>query len=125
MPRLLGVDSPNEKRIDIALTYIYGIGPRTAKRVLAELSMRPETRAKDLKDDEVAALANHIEKTMPVEGVLRRQVMQNINRLKEIFCYRGLRHRRSLPVRGQRTRSNSRSRKGPRKTVANKKILRK
>ncbi len=125
MPRLLGVDMPNEKRIDIALTYIYGIGPRTAKRVLAELSMRPETRAKDLKDDEVAALANHIEKTMPVEGVLRRQVMQNINRLKEIFCYRGLRHRRSLPVRGQRTRSNSRSRKGPRKTVANKKILRK
>ncbi|MEQ1631735.1 MAG: 30S ribosomal protein S13 [Planctomycetota bacterium] len=125
MPRLLGVDIPNEKRIDVALTYIYGIGPKTAKRVLAELSMRPETRAKDLKDDEVAALANHIEKTMPVEGVLRRQVMQNINRLKEIFCYRGLRHRRSLPVRGQRTRSNSRSRKGPRKTVANKKILRK
>ena len=125
MPRLLGVDIPNEKRIDIALTYIYGIGPRTAKRVLAELSMRPETRVKDLKDDEVAALANHIEKTMPVEGVLRRQVMQNINRLKEIFCYRGLRHRRSLPVRGQRTRSNSRTRKGPRKTVANKKILRK
>jgi small subunit ribosomal protein S13 len=125
MPRLLGVDIPNEKRIDVALTYIYGIGPRTAKRVLAELSLRPETRAKDLKDDEVAALANHIEKSMPVEGVLRRQVMQNINRLKEIFCYRGLRHRRSLPVRGQRTRSNSRSRKGPRKTVANKKILRK
>jgi small subunit ribosomal protein S13 len=125
MPRLLGVDIPNEKRIDIALTYIYGIGPRTAKRVLAELSMRPETRAKDLKDDEGAALANHIEKTMPVEGVLCRQVMQNINRLKEIFCYRGRRHRRSLPVRGQRTRSNSRSRKGPRKTVANKKILRK
>ena len=125
MPRLLGVDIPNEKRIDVALTYIYGIGPRTAKRVLAELSLRPETRAKDLKDDEVAALANHIEKSMPVEGVLRRQVMQNINRRKEIFCYRGLRHRRSLPVRGQRTRSNSRSRKGPRKTVANKKILRK
>ena len=125
MPRLLGVDIPNEKRIDVALTYIYGIGPRTAKRVLADLSLRPETRAKDLKDDEVAALAHPIEKSMPVEGVLRRQVMQNINRLKEIFCYRGLRHRRSLPVRGQRTRSNSRSRKGPRKTVANKKILRK
>ncbi len=124
MPRLLGVDIPNEKRIDVALTYIYGIGPATAKRVLAELSMRPETRAKDLKDDEVAALASHIEKTMPAEGVLRRQILQNINRLKEIFCYRGL-HRRSLPVRGQRTRSNSRSRKGPRKTVANKKILRK
>ncbi|MGE3172925.1 MAG: 30S ribosomal protein S13 [Planctomycetota bacterium] len=125
MPRLLGVDIPNEKRIDTALTYIYGVGPSTAKRVLKELAMRPDTRAKDLKDDEVAALANHLEKTMPVEGVLRRQVMQNINRLKEIFCYRGLRHRRSLPVRGQRTRSNARSRKGPRKTVANKKILRK
>jgi small subunit ribosomal protein S13 len=125
MPRLLGVDIPNEKRIDTALTYIYGIGPSMARRVLKELSMRPDTRAKDLKDDEVAALANHIEKALPVEGVLRRQVMQNINRLKEIFCYRGLRHRRSLPVRGQRTRSNARSRKGPRKTVANKKILRK
>jgi small subunit ribosomal protein S13 len=121
MPRLLGVDIPNEKRIDTALTYIYGIGPSMARRVLKELSMRPDTRAKDLKDDEVAALANHIEKALPVEGVLRRQ----INRLKEIFCYRGLRHRRSLPVRGQRTRSNARSRKGPRKTVANKKILRK
>jgi small subunit ribosomal protein S13 len=125
MPRLLGVDIPNEKRIDTALTYIYGIGPATARRVLKELTMRPDVRAKDLKDDEVAALANHIEKSVPVEGVLRRQVMQNINRLKEIFCYRGLRHRRSLPVRGQRTRSNARSRKGPRKTVANKKILRK
>jgi len=125
MPRLLGVDIPNEKRIEIALTYIYGVGPKTAQKVLKDLGMRPDTRAKDLKDDEVAALANHIEKHYPVEGSLRRQVMQNINRLKEIFCYRGLRHRRSLPVRGQRTRSNSRSRKGPRKTVANKKILRK
>jgi small subunit ribosomal protein S13 len=125
MPRLLGVDIPNEKRIEVALTYIYGVGPGTARRVLKELSIRPDTRAKDLKDDEVAHLASHIEKNYPVEGVLRRQVMQNINRLKEIFCYRGLRHRRSLPVRGQRTRSNSRTRKGPRKTVANKKILRK
>jgi small subunit ribosomal protein S13 len=125
MPRLLGVDIPNEKRIEIALTYIYGVGPKTAQKVLKDLGMRPDTRAKDLKDDEVAALANHIEKHYPVEGSLRRQVMQNINRLKEIFCYRGLRHRRSLPVRGQRTRSNSRTRKGPRKTVANKKILRK
>jgi small subunit ribosomal protein S13 len=125
MPRLLGVDIPNEKRIEIALTYIFGIGNVTARKVLQELSMRPDVRAKDLKDDEVAALANHIEKNYPVEGVLRRQLMQNINRLKEIFCYRGLRHRRSLPVRGQRTRSNARSRKGPRKTVANKKILRK
>ena len=125
MPRLLGVDIPNEKRIEIALTYIYGVGLRTAQKVLKDLSLRPDTRAKDLKDDEVAALANHIEKNYPVEGVLRRQLMQNINRLKEIFCYRGLRHRRGLPVRGQRTRSNARSRKGPRKTVANKKILRK
>ena len=125
MPRLLGVDIPNEKRIEIALTYIYGVGLPTAHKVLKELSIRPDTRAKDLKDDEVAAIANHLEKNYPVEGVLRRQVMQNINRLKEIYCYRGLRHRRSLPVRGQRTRSNARSRKGPRKTVANKKILRK
>ena len=125
MPRLLGVDIPNEKRIEIALTYIYGVGLVTAKKVLKDLSIRPDTRAKDLKDDEVAALANHIEKNYPVEGALRRQVLQNINSLKEIFCYGGLRHRRSLPVRGQRTRSNARSRKGPRKTVANKKILRK
>jgi small subunit ribosomal protein S13 len=121
MPRLLGVDIPNEKRIEIALTYIYGVGLVTAKKVLKDLSIRPDTRAKDLKDDEVAALANHIEKNYPVEGALRRQVLQNINRLKEIYCYRGLRHRRSLPVRGQRTRSNARTRKGPRKTVAGKK----
>jgi len=125
MPRLLGVDIPNEKRIDIALTYLYGVGPTMAKKILKDLSMRPDVRAKDLKDDEVAALASHIEKNYPVEGSLRRQQMQNINRLKDIQCYRGLRHRRGLPVRGQRTRSNSRGRKGPRKTVANKKILRK
>ena len=121
MPRLLGVDIPNEKRIEIALTYIYGIGLPTAQRVLKELSLRPDVRAKDLKDDEVAALANHIEKNYPLEGVVRRHVMQNITRLKEIYCYRGLRHRRSLPVRGQRTRTNARTRKGPRKTVAGKK----
>lgn len=125
MARIAGIDLPVGKRIEIALTYIYGVGPAVARKVLADLNMRPDTRAKDLKDDEVAALANHIEKLYPVEGTLRRQVMQNINRLKEIYCYRGLRHRRSLPVRGQRTRSNARSRKGPRKTVANKKILRK
>ena len=125
MPRLLGVDIPNEKRIDIALTYLYGVGPTMAKKILKDLSMRPDVRAKDLKDDEVAVLASHIEKNYPVEGSLRRQQMQNINRLKDIQCYRGLRHRRGLPVRGQRTRSNARGRKGPRKTVANKKILRK
>lgn len=125
MPRLLGVDIPNEKRIEIALTYIYGVGPAVAKQALKDLGINPATRAKDLKDDEVANLASHLEKNFPVEGALRRLIMQNIGRLKEIQCYRGLRHRRSLPVRGQRTRSNSRSRKGPRKTVANKKILRK
>ncbi len=125
MPRLLGVDIPNEKRIDTALTYIYGVGSTTAKKVLKDLGMRPDTRAKDLKDDEVARLANHIESNYPVEGTLRRQVMQNLSRLKAAFCYRRIRHRRSLPVRGQRTRCNARGRKGPRETVANKKIRRK
>jgi len=125
MPRLLGVDIPNEKRIEIALQYIYGVGPFVARKVLKELAINPSVRAKDLKDDEVANIASYLEKNFPVEGALRRLTMQNINRLKEIFCYRGLRHRRGLPVRGQRTRSNSRSLKGPRKTVANKKILRK
>jgi small subunit ribosomal protein S13 len=125
MPRLLGVDIPNEKRIEIALQYIYGVGPWVAQKVLKELAISPGVRAKDLKDDEVANIASYLEKNFPVEGALRRLTMQNINRLKEIYCYRGLRHRRGLPVRGQRTRSNSRTRKGPRKTVANKKILRK
>lgn len=125
MPRLLGVDIPNEKRIEIALRYIYGVGAHLAKKVLKELAISPSVRAKDLKDDEIANIASYLEKNFPVEGALRRLTLQNINRLKEIYCYRGLRHRRGLPVRGQRTRSNSRSRKGPRKTVANKKILRK
>ena len=121
MPRLLGVDIPNEKRIDVALTYIYGVGHTTAKKVLQDLGMRGDVRAKDLKDDEVAALAAHIEKSYPVEGPLRRLVLQNVNRLKDISCYRGLRHRRGLPVRGQRTRCNARTRKGKKKTVAGKK----
>lgn len=125
MPRVVGVDIPNEKRLETALTYIYGIGLATAKRIIAELGMRPDARAKDLTDDEVARIANHLEKNYLVEGPLRRTVIQNINRLKEIGCYRGLRHRRGLPVRGQRTRSNARTRKGPRKTVAGKKILKK
>ena len=125
MPRLLGVDIPNEKRIDVALTYIYGVGRTTALKVLEELNIPRDTRSKDLKDDEVATLASHLEKTLPVEGALRRLTMQNISRLKDIQCYRGLRHRRGLPVHGQRTRCNARTRKGPRKTVANKKILRK
>ncbi len=125
MPRIVGVDIPNEKRIVVALTYIYGIGPTTAKKIVSELSMRGDVRAKDLTDDDVARIAGHIEKNNVVEGPLRRQTLQNINRLKEIFCYRGLRHRRGLPVHGQRTRCNARTRKGPRKTVAGKKILRK
>jgi small subunit ribosomal protein S13 len=120
MPRLLGVDIPNEKRIDIALQYIYGVGPAVAKKCLASLSINGSVRAKDLKDDEIANIAGYLETNFPVEGALRRLTLQNINRLKEIYC-----HRRGLPVRGQRTRSNSRTRKGPRKTVANKKILRK
>ncbi|HZN40022.1 MAG TPA: 30S ribosomal protein S13 [Planctomycetota bacterium] len=125
MPRLLGVDIPSEKRIEIALQYIYGVGPTVSRKVLKELAINPGVRAKDLKDDEVANIASYLEKNYVVEGALRRVTMQNINRLKEIYCYRGLRHRRGLPVRGQRTRSNARGRKGPRKTVANKKILRK
>ncbi|MCC6783172.1 MAG: 30S ribosomal protein S13 [Planctomycetes bacterium] len=125
MPRILGVDIPNDKRIEVALTYIYGVGRTTSRKVIADLSLNADTRAKDLTDEEVARLATHLEEVYVVEGALRRQTMANINRLKEIGCYRGLRHRRGLPVRGQRTRSNARSRKGPRKTVANKKILKK
>ena len=125
MPRILGVDVPNDKRLDVALTYLYGVGPTVAKKAIAELSMRPEVRAKDLSDEEVARIASHLDDNYIVEGALRRTVLANINRLKDIGCYRGLRHRRGLPVRGQRTRCNARSRKGPRKTVANKKILRK
>ncbi|MCC6669692.1 MAG: 30S ribosomal protein S13 [Planctomycetes bacterium] len=121
MPRILGVDLPNEKRAHVALTYLYGVGPALAKRILGELGIRHDVRAKDLSDDEIAKLASHIEKNYAVEGALRRQLMQNISRLKDIGCYRGLRHRRGLPVRGQRTRSNARTRKGPRKTVAGKK----
>ena len=125
MPRVLGVDIPNDKHIEIALTYIFGIGPTTAAKIIKELSMRADVRARDLSDEEVARLASHLEANYTVEGALRRQVLGNVNRLKDISCYRGLRHRRGLPVRGQRTRCNARSRKGPRKTVANKKILRK
>ncbi len=125
MPRVLGVDIPNEKRLEVAITYLFGIGPTTARKLLKELSMRGDVRAKDLSDEEVARLASHIDANYTVEGTLRRQVLSNLNRLKDISCYRGLRHRRGLPVRGQRTRCNARSRKGPRKTVANKKILRK
>ncbi len=125
MPRILGVDIPNEKRIDVALTYIYGVGRTSAKKIINDLNMRAEVRGKELSDEEIARLATHIDEHYVVEGALRRHVLSNINRLKDIACYRGLRHRRGLPVHGQRTRCNARSRKGPRKTVANKKILRK
>ena len=124
MPRIVGVDLPNEKKVRIALTYIYGIGQTTADKIVDDLKLSPDLRARDLTDDDVAKIAAHLE-TLAVEGPLRRQVLSNINRLKEVMCYRGLRHRRGLPVRGQRTRCNARSRKGPAKTVANKKILRK
>ena len=125
MPRIVGVDIPNEKRLDIALTYIYGVGRTTAAKVVQELGMRADLRAKELSDDEAARIATHLQEHYLVEGPLRRQLQQNVNRLKEIQCYRGLWHRRGLPVHGQRTRCNARTRKGPRKTVANKKILKK
>ena len=125
MPRIVGVDIPNEKPLAVALTYIYGVGATTAKKVVEDLSMRGDMRAKDLSDDDAAKIAAHLQEHYLVEGPLRRQLLQNVNRLKEIQCYRGLRHRRGLPVHGQRTRCNARTRKGPRKTVANKKILRK
>jgi small subunit ribosomal protein S13 len=125
MPRIVGVDIPNEKRLDIALTYIYGVGRTTANKVITDLAMRADMRAKDLSDDDAARIAGHLQEHYQVEGPLRRMLLQNVNRLKEIQCYRGLRHRRGLPVHGQRTRCNARTRKGPKKTVANKKILRK
>ncbi|MBN2909297.1 MULTISPECIES: 30S ribosomal protein S13 [Polycladomyces] len=121
MARIAGVDLPREKRIEIALTYIYGIGRSTAKKILAETGINPDTRTRDLTEDEVSKLRSYIDKNLIVEGDLRREVALNIKRLIEIGCYRGIRHRRGLPVRGQRTKTNARTRKGPRRTVANKK----
>ena len=123
MPRVSGVDIPPNKRLDVALTYIYGIGPYVAKQLLAETKLDPAARAKDLSEEQVAHINQLIERKYVVEGQLRRQVMQNIQRLKEIKCYRGLRHIKGLPVRGQRTRTNARTRKGPRRTVARKKSV--
>ena len=125
MPRILGVDVPNDKTTWVALTYIYGIGPTSAKKILHALGIDETIRARDLGEEDLAKIASYIEKNYVVEGQLRRQVMQNVNRLKDIGSYRGIRHRRGLPVHGQRTRCNARTRKGPRKTVANKKIARK
>ncbi len=122
MARISGVDLPREKRVEIALTYIYGIGPATSKRLLAEANVNPDTRVKNLTDDEVKAIAEAIDADhVLVEGDLRREIAMNIKRLQEIGCYRGIRHRRGLPVRGQKTKTNARTRKGPKKTVANKK----
>lgn len=120
MARIAGVDIPRDKRVDISLRYIYGIGPTLAQKVCALTQVRPETKVRDLTEDEVARLRDVIEHNYKVEGDLRREVNLNIKRLIEIGCYRGLRHRRGLPVRGQRTRTNARTRKGPRKTVAGK-----
>ena len=121
MARISGVDLPREKRVEIGLTYIYGIGRASSNRILAEAGVNPDTRVKDLTDDEVKKLAAVIADTQTVEGDLRREIAMNIKRLQEIGCYRGIRHRKSLPVRGQKTKTNARTRKGPRKTVANKK----
>lgn len=123
MPRVSGVDIPIGKRVDVALTYIYGIGPYIAKQVLADLRIDPALRAKELTDEQVSQLNQLIERKLVVEGQLRRQMMQNIGRLKEIKCYRGIRHIKGLPCRGQRTRTNARTRKGPRRTVARKKSV--
>jgi small subunit ribosomal protein S13 len=121
MARIAGVDIPNNKRVEIALTYIYGIGRKSANDILAKTGINPDTRAKDLTEDEVAKLRDVIEQDYTVEGDLRRDVALNIKRMVEINCYRGIRHRKGLPVRGQRTKTNARTRKGPAKTIANKK----
>ena len=117
MARIAGVNLPNQKRLEIGLTYIYGIGPATARNVLAELGLSPDTKVKDLTDEETTRLQRHIDGNLQVEGDLRRERTQAIKRLGEIGAYRGIRHRRGLPVRGQRTKTNARTRKGPKKTV--------
>ncbi|MBE7047174.1 MAG: 30S ribosomal protein S13 [Ruminococcaceae bacterium] len=121
MARIAGVDLPNEKRVEYGLTYIFGIGVSSSRKILKEAGINPDTRVKDLTDDEVNKLRTIIDKEYQVEGDLRRQVGLDIKRLIEIGCYRGLRHRKNLPVRGQRSKTNARTRKGPRKTMANKK----
>ena len=121
MARIAGVDLPREKRVEIGLTYIYGIGRVSATRILAEAKVDPDTRVKDLTDEEVGRIKDVIDATQLVEGDLRRETALNINRLQEIGCYRGIRHRKGLPVRGQKTKTNARTRKGPKKTIANKK----
>ena len=121
MARIAGVDLPREKRVEIGLTYIYGIGLTTSQKMLAEVGVNPDTRAKDLSETEISKLREYIEHNLKVEGDLRREVSLNIKRLIEIGCYRGVRHRHGLPVRGQNTKQNARTRKGPKKTIAGKK----
>ena len=121
MARIAGVDLPREKRVEVGLTYIYGIGLTTSQQIIAETGINPDTRAKDLTDDDIAKLRDEIENNYTVEGELRRETAMNIKRLVEVNCYRGIRHRKGLPVRGQRTKTNARTRKGPAKTIANKK----
>ena len=121
MARIAGVDLPREKRVEIGLTYIFGIGRASSNRILKEAGVNPDTRVRDLTDEEVKRISSVVDQTQTVEGDLRRQIAMDIKRLQEIGCYRGVRHRKSLPVRGQKTKTNARTRKGPRKTVANKK----
>ena len=121
MARIAGVDLPREKRVEIGLTYIYGIGRVSADRILEAANVDPSTRVRDLTDDEVKRISAVIDETMTVEGDLRGEIALNIKRLQEIGCYRGIRHRKGLPVRGQKTKTNARTRKGPKRTVANKK----
>ena len=121
MARLVGVDLPRDKRVEIGLTYIYGIGLTTSKKILAETGVDPDVRIKDLTADDLTKLRDYIQENIKVEGDLHREVSQNVKRLMEIGCYRGLRHRRGLPVRGQRTHTNARTRKGPRKQIGGKK----
>jgi len=123
MARVIGVDLPNNKRLEIGLTYIFGVGNTTAKKICADLGLDPGMKVRDLTEEQTQTLATHVQGNYDVEGELRRQLAQAISRLRDIGCYRGLRHRRSLPVRGQRTRTNARSRKGPKKTVAGKKSV--
>ena len=121
MARIAGVDLPREKRVEIGLTYIFGIGLATSQKILADTEINPDTRVKDLNENEVSKLRDYIEHHLKVEGDLRREVSLNIKRLVEIGCYRGVRHRRNLPVRGQNTKNNARTRKGPKRTIAGKK----
>ncbi|MGN0688841.1 MAG: 30S ribosomal protein S13 [Oscillospiraceae bacterium] len=121
MARIAGIDMPKDKRVEIGLTYIYGIGRKSAENIIAATGINPDTRVRDLTEDDFAKLREEIEKNYTVEGDLRREVALNIKRLVEIGCYRGVRHRKGLPVRGQRTKTNARTRKGPVKTIANKK----